>query len=194
MIVSGPSGVGKDTVINAWKQLNPAVERVVAYTTRAIRPGEIDGIDYHFIDRERFYEMAEAGEFLEYKEVHDYHYATPLKDLENLLARGNIAVLKIDVQGALSVMSARADAIAVFLLPPDADELERRIKSRGTEDLPTITKRLRTARDEIALADQYRYRIINEHVEETVAYLERIARKELAVAAAAKADGRDCLN
>jgi guanylate kinase len=174
IIISGPSGVGKDTVINAWKDRNPLVERVVAYTTRDPRPGEVDGVDYNFIPRNRFYDMAEAGEFLEYKEVHDYYYATPLKDMERLLEEGKIAVLKIDVQGALTVMSLRDDAVAVFLLPPDADELERRIRERGTEDGPTILKRLRNAQEEIALAGRYKHRIINDDIDASVDLLERI--------------------
>ncbi len=177
VIISGPSGVGKDTLINAWRVKNPLVERVVAYTTRDPRRGEIDGVDYHFILRSRFYDMAEAGEFLEYKEVHDYYYATPLKDLDRLLAQGKIAVLKIDVQGALSVMAFRDDAIAVFLLPPNADELERRIRERGTEDTPTILKRLRNAQQEIALASRYPHRIINDDVDSSVERLEQIVGK-----------------
>ncbi len=174
VIISGPSGVGKDTIINAWKERNPLIERVVAYTTRAPRPGEIDGVDYNFITRDRFCEMAEKGEFLEYKEVHDYHYATPLKDMERLLAAGKIVVLKIDVQGALSVMALRDDATSIFLLPPDSDELERRIKARGTEDTPTILRRLRNAQEEIALASRYPHRIVNADVNETVNELQRI--------------------
>jgi guanylate kinase len=175
MILSGPSGVGKDTVINAWKERNPDVQRVVAYTTRDPRPGEVDGVDYRFISRADFYERADCGEFLEYKEVHDYYYATPYKDMQELLDSGKIAVLKIDVKGALTVMGLRSDATAVFLLPPDADELERRIKERGTEDTATIVKRLRNAQEEIALANKYQYRIVNDDIDRAVDCLERIA-------------------
>jgi guanylate kinase len=177
VIISGPSGVGKDTVIEAWRARNPLVERVVAYTTRDPRPGEVNGVDYNFIARNRFYDMAEAGEFLEYKEVHDYYYATPLKDMERLLEAGKIAVLKIDVQGALSVMALRDDATAIFLLPPDADELERRIRTRATEDSHTILKRLRNAQEEIALAGRYQHRIINADVQASVEMLENIVRE-----------------
>ncbi|HSI73103.1 MAG TPA: guanylate kinase [Fimbriimonas sp.] len=177
MILSGPSGVGKDTVINAWKERNPDVERVVAYTTRDPRPGEVDGVDYRFISRSEFYNRADCGEFLEYKEVHEYYYATPYKDVEELMAEGKIAVLKIDVKGALTVMALRGDAVAVFLLPPDADELERRIKERGTEDTATIIKRLRNAQEEIALAIKYQHRIINDDVNRVVDCLENIARE-----------------
>lgn len=174
VILSGPSGVGKDTVINAWKHLDPSVERVIAYTTRQPRPGEVDGVDYHFISREAFQERAAAGSFLEYKEVHDYHYATPKDDMEALLAQGKIAVLKIDVQGALTVMELRPDALSIFLLPPDGDELHRRIRGRGTEDEGTIRKRLENAVAELALADRYHFAIVNDDVDTVVQRLSEI--------------------
>lgn len=174
VILSGPSGVGKDTVINRWTEVNPRVTRVVAYTTRQPRPGEIEGVDYHFVTPERFNQMAENGDFLEFKQVHDYAYATPLTDMEKLLAEGKIAILKIDVQGARAVMPLRPDAISIFILPPDDEELERRLRSRATDDPAVIAKRLKNARDEIAQSHHYQYRIINTDVEETVAELERI--------------------
>jgi guanylate kinase len=174
VILSGPSGVGKDTVIDAWRAADPRVSRVVAYTTRSPRPGEVHGVDYHFVETWRFQEHVLAGDFLEYKEVHGNYYATPLRDLEAMLAAGSIAVLKIDVQGALTVMPLRPDAESIFLLPPDERELERRIRDRGTEGEDAIQRRLENARAEIALADKYRYRIINESVERVVQQLRDI--------------------
>lgn len=174
IILSGPSGVGKDTVIDQWKQRNSRVERVVAYTTRSPRPGEVHGRDYQFVDVDRFHQHARAEEFLEFKEVHGNFYATPLKDLETLLAQDKIAVLKIDVQGALSVMDLRPDAISIFLLPPSNEELERRIRGRGTDPEETIQKRLRNAHDEMALSSRYQHRIINQKVEDAVEELESI--------------------
>ncbi len=171
LILSGPSGVGKDTVIDAWKARDPRVTRVVAYTTRAPRAGEADGVDYHFVTVARFLERAEAGDFLEAKEVHGHHYATPLKDLERLLEAGKVAVLKIDVQGALSVMPLRPDAVSVFLLPPDPDELARRLRDRGTEDEAKIATRLENARGEMALAERYTHRIVNDDVDAVVSKL-----------------------
>jgi guanylate kinase len=168
VILSGPSGVGKDTVIDAWKGRDPRVQRVVAYTTRAPREGEEDGVDYSFVTVDQFLEHAAAGAFLEYKEVHGNHYATPLADMERMLAEGKIAILKIDVQGALTAMALRPDAISVFLFPPDADELERRIKARGTDDHATITRRLQNAVDEMALANRYQHRIMNDDVDRVV--------------------------
>lgn len=168
VILSGPSGVGKDTVIDAWKASDPRVRRVVAYTTRAPRTGETDGIDYHFVPVERFRELADAGAFLEFKEVHGNFYATPLHDMEAMLTDGAIAVLKIDVQGALSAMELRPDAMTIFILPPSDEELERRIRGRGTDDEATIEKRLHNARLEIELSDRYQHRIVNDSVEAVV--------------------------
>ena len=168
VILSGPSGVGKDTVIDAWAARDPRVARVVAYTTRAPRVGERDGVDYRFVTVDSFLECAEMGDFLEAKEVHGHHYATPLKDMEALLAAGKVAVLKIDVQGALAAMALRPDAISVFLLPPDPHELERRLRERGTDDPATIARRLENARGELALSERYAHRLVNDDVASVV--------------------------
>lgn len=174
MIVSGPSGVGKDTLIDRWAAADPTVERVVAYTTRDPRPGEVDGKDYHFVTEAEFAQKERRGDFLESKEVHGRHYATPLKDMEKMLARGLTAILKIDVQGALTVMAQRKDAVTVFVLPPSMEELEDRLRNRRTEPEETVRKRLQTARDEVALADRYDHRIVNDDIDQAVAELARI--------------------
>lgn len=174
VILSGPSGVGKDTVLAAWTARNPWVRRVVATTTRAPRPGEEDGVAYTFVSRERFRELAEAGAFLEWKEVHGNFYATPLESLERMLAAGLIAVLKIDVQGALTAMELRPDALAIFLMPPSMEELERRIRSRATESEDTIQMRLRNAREEIEIGRSYHHRVVNDEIERCVDRLEAL--------------------
>ncbi len=179
VILSGPSGVGKDTVIDAWRQADPRVTRVVAYTTRPPRLGEVDGVDYHFVCVSDFLAKVSAGDFLEFKEVFGNHYATPLRDMEALLAKGKIAVLKIDVQGALTVMPLRPDAITVFLLPPSDDELARRISVRGKDSEEQIQRRLATARAEIALADRYQHRIVNGSVEQVVGTLATIVQQKV---------------
>lgn len=168
VILSGPSGVGKDTVIEAWRRRDPRVERVVACSTRAPRPGERDGVDYRFLSVEDFHQMAGSGSFLEHKLVHGNWYATPKESVDRLLAEGKIAVLKIDVQGALSVMEQRPDAVSVFVLPPSDEELERRIRSRGQDSEETVRLRLENARAEIAQADRYQFRIVNDDVERCV--------------------------
>ena len=174
VILSGPSGAGKDTVIDAWRLADPRVTRVVAYTTRDPRPGEVDGVDYHFVSVKVFQDMAKDGAFLEWKEVHGNYYATPLRDMEALLAEGKVAVLKIDVQGASAVMSLRPDAISVFLMPPDMDELERRIRGRGTESEEAIAKRLSNARAEMSRSDLYQHRIVNLTVASAVRALQEL--------------------
>lgn len=172
LILSGPSGVGKDTVIDTWRARNPRVKRVVAYTTRAPRTGETNGIDYHFVDRPTFDRMSAAGDFLEFKEVHGNGYATPLRDLDAMLEQGRIAILKIDVQGALHAMTVRPDALSVFLLPPSYEELERRIHGRASDSPAAIALRLQNAQEELNAAPQYRHRIVNDDLAATVQTLE----------------------
>lgn len=175
LILSGPSGVGKDTIIDAWHSLNPLVKRVVATTTRERRQNEVDGIHYNFVTAEQFQNHIDAGDFLEYKKVHNNWYATPKKTVESLLLKGHIAVLKIDVQGALEVMKAMPHALSVFLLPPDKQSLEHRIRNRGTESEESIQERLANAQDELALAHCYGFQIVNESIQECVQELERIS-------------------
>lgn len=174
VILSGPSGVGKDTVIDAWRRADPRVTRVVAYTTRRPREGERSDVDYHFVSVAEFLRKADAGEFLEFKEVHGNHYATPLGEMDELLKGGKIAVLKIDVQGALTAMELRPDATTVFLLPPSDEELARRIHDRNLDHHEQISQRLLNAREEVALASHYQHRIVNERVEDVVAQLQEI--------------------
>lgn len=172
VILSGPSGVGKDTVINSWQARNPSVARVVAYTTREQRPGEIDGLDYEFVSRDIFLSKAQDGDFLEYKEVHGNLYGTPLNDVEAMLEDGKVAILKIDVQGALTVMDLRPDALTVFLMPPSIEELEGRLRGRASDDDATIARRLKNAQDEMSVRDRYQHIVVNEDVEDTVDVLE----------------------
>lgn len=174
VILSGPSGVGKDTVINAWHARDPRVRRVVAYTTRPPRKGETPGVDYQFVSLEEFLRLATDGAFLEFKEVHGNHYATPLRDMEAMLAEGQIAVLKVDVQGALTVMELRPDAKSVFLMPPSDEELERRIRARNLDAPDVILRRLINAREEMALAHHYQSQIVNDAVEDVVDELEKL--------------------
>jgi len=168
VILSGPSGVGKDTVIDAWSARDSRVVRIVACTSREPRDGESDGESYHFLTKREFEEMIERGEFLEYKLVHGNLYGTPMKQLEDRLDQGKIAILKIDVQGAIDVMSVRPDAISIFLMPPSMEALERRIRGRATDDEATIERRLAGAKAELALADRYQHRVVNDRVARAV--------------------------
>lgn len=177
MILSGPSGSGKDTVLDAWKAINPRVERVVTCTTRTARPGEVDGKDYHFITQSEFERMASCGEFLEFKQVHGAGYGTPKDEVDRLLELGNIVVLKIDVQGAIDVMSLRPEALSVFLDIPSMEELERRLRSRGTETEAAIHRRLSDADRERAERHRYRHVIVNRDVSESARLLQEVVSK-----------------
>lgn len=168
VILSGPSGVGKDTVIDAWAARDARVKRVVAYTTRDPRPGERDGVDYHFVSVARFEEMVEAGAFLEAKNVHGNWYATPLADMEAMLADGLVVVLKIDVQGAMVAMERMPWAMTIMLLPPSSEELERRIGGRGTDSPEAVARRLRNALEEIRQGSKYQHKVVNRDVDRTV--------------------------
>jgi guanylate kinase len=172
VILSGPSGVGKDTVIDAWRLSNSNVERVIAATTRTPRPGEVDGVDYHFLSLPEFEQRASQGAFLEHKLVHGNWYATPLAELNAGLVAGKVMLLKIDVQGALSVMALRPDALTIFLMPPSDAELEKRLRSRLTETEEQIRERLKTAREEIALSNRYQHLVVNDEVVHAVQQLE----------------------
>ncbi len=179
VILSGPSGVGKDAVLQAWQKLNAKVQKVVAYTTRPKRVGEVDGLDYHFVTHQTFLELLSQGAFLEHKEVYGNFYATPLYDMEQLLEKGRIAVLKIDVQGALEAMVLRPDALTIFLLPPSMKELESRIRSRATDTEKEIEKRLSKTFWEMSQASKYQYQIINDTVDQAVSRLEAILSSSL---------------
>lgn len=178
VILSGPSGVGKDTVIDRWCELDQTVERVVACTTRKPRLGEVDGVAYHFMDPARFEELAEQGYFLEYKNVHGNYYGTPKIQLEDMVRAGKKAILKIDVQGALQVMQAQPGILSVFLLPPSRAELAQRLRNRGTESDEMLEQRLKNAEWEMDQAVHYRYRVINHSVDDCVAEIMRIVEKE----------------
>lgn len=169
VVLSGPSGVGKDTVFDAWAALDPRVARVVSATTRKPREGEFHGEDYWFLDREEFERRLEAGEFLEAKNVHGEMYATPIDHADQLLAEGKVTVLKIDVQGGIAVRELRPDVLLVFLVPPSFEELERRLRTRGTDSAETIQRRLRNAIKEMESADEYDAVVVNDEVERAVA-------------------------
>ena len=177
VILSGPSGVGKDTVIDAWIAFNPLVERVVTYTTREPRTGEKDGCDYNFVSIKQFEALAESGHFWESKTVHGNLYASPKVDTERLLAEGKVPVLKIDVQGALEVMRQRPDALTIFLMPPSIEDLEKRIRNRATDDEAAIVERLNNAHEELKYAEHYNVQIVNDDIDRVVEKLEEALKR-----------------
>jgi guanylate kinase len=178
VIISGPSGVGKDTIIDALRERphDPEYHYVVTCTTRAARAGEVDGIDYHFMDRSAFLTMRDAGGFLEANEVHGNWYGTPRAQVQQALAAGHDVILKIDVQGAQQVKERVADALLIFVVPPSMETLFARLKSRATETVDELELRQRNAAIELARQDDYDYVVTNEtgQVERTAARIDEI--------------------
>lgn len=164
IIFSGPSGVGKGTVVREVMRRDPSLRFSVSATTRAMRPGEIDGVNYYFVDAPRFEQMIADGELLEHATYAGNYYGTPEKPLDEALAQGISVVLEIEVQGALQVMERRPDAISIFVAPPSYEELARRLSGRGDTPPEVAEKRLKIAFEECRLAKHYQYTIINDTV------------------------------
>jgi len=164
IIISGPSGVGKDTIIAALRKRHRERDYhfVVTCTTRPRRPGEVDGVDYHFLDSEAFRRLLAAGEFLEANEVHGNWYGTPRDEVRRSLARGSDVILKIDVQGAQAVKESVEDAILLFVVPPSLEELVQRLRSRATETADQLELRQRNAAIELARQHDYDYVVRND--------------------------------
>ncbi|NJC85227.1 guanylate kinase [Planosporangium mesophilum] len=164
-VLSGPSGVGKDSVIELIRARSPWVRLSVSVTTRRKRDYEVDGTHYHFVSRTEFQRMVSAGELLEWAEFAGNLYGTPRAQVEGYLAQGIPVLLKIDIQGARQVRAAMADAQLVFLAPPSVEELERRLTGRGTEDPDMIARRLQHAHEELAAAKDFDEIIVNDSIE-----------------------------
>lgn len=165
VVISGPSGVGKDTVLQRLRRLDPSLRYSVSYTTRPPRPGETDGVHYTFVDQPTFRAMAARGGFLEWAEVHGNLYGTSEARVREALAEGADVVLKIDVQGAAWIRPRVAGALFIFLLPPSDDELRRRLATRDTEDVDAMELRVRNAVAEQAAGAQYDHRVVNDDVD-----------------------------
>lgn len=167
-VISGPSGSGKGTVCRALLERSPSTHLSVSVTTREPRVGEVDGVHYYFVSRERFKEMVAAGEVLEWAEVYGDFYGTPRGPVMGLLDRGRDVLLEIDVQGALQVKERFPEAVLIFLCPPSFEELERRLITRGTDSAEKIKRRLEWARGEMQAAHRYDYVVVNDRVEDAV--------------------------
>jgi guanylate kinase len=184
VIISGPSGVGKDAVIDALRRRGrtPDYHYVVTCTTRARRPGEIDALSYHFLDRDAFIALRDAGELLEANEVHGNWYGTPRTQVREALVSGHDVILKIDVQGAQVVKENVPEAILIFIVPPSLESLFQRLKSRATETADQLELRQRNAAVELARQEDYDYIVENRdgEVEATAERIEQILDAERA--------------
>lgn len=178
IVISGPSGAGKSTVVSRAIAGRDDMCFSTSVTSRKARPGEVDGKDYFFIDRERFLQMVENDELLEHAEYVGNLYGTPRKFVEDKLAAGVSVFLDIEVQGARQVSEKMPEAIKIFLITPTLDELRNRLEKRGTETPESIEGRLRRAREEYAEADFYDYIVINDKVETAAEELHAILLAE----------------
>ena len=177
-IISGPSGVGKSTVLKALFREHPDLYFSVSATTRAPREGEIDGVHYRFIKSEQFLQMVQENEFLEYAEYVGSFYGTPRGPVEDAMAQGRDAFLDIEIQGAQQVYEKRPDAVRIFIAPNSWAELERRLTERGTDSAEKIQKRLLRAKVELHAAENYDYLVVNDTVEQAVREMEAIVLAE----------------
>lgn len=168
-MLAGPSGVGKGTIVARLRQLRPELWESVSYTTRAPRPGEVDGVDYCFVTREEFESLRDAGGFLEWFEVFGDLKGTPRGPVEEHLAAGDDVLLEIDVQGALKIRDEFPEAVLVFVRPPTLDDLRRRLEGRGTETEEALTERLSEAERELARAPEFDHVVVNDDLERVVA-------------------------
>jgi len=180
VIVSGPSGVGKDTVIDALRRLPDGTHRhyVVTCTTRPRRPYEVDGVHYRFLDAEAFQRLRASGGLLEANDVHGHWYGTPRREVRRALQDGRDAILKIDVQGAAEVKQKVPDALLVFLVPPSLEDLFGRLQARATESADELDLRQRNAALELARQKEYDHVVVNEtgEVDRTAARVDEIIR------------------
>ncbi|MBR1812008.1 MAG: guanylate kinase [Clostridia bacterium] len=168
VVLSGPSGCGKDTVLNRLLEMNARICSSVSATTRAPRPGETDGVHYYFISKDDFEQRIENGDFIEYVQYNNHYYGTLKSEIDTAVAAGKIIVLVIEVKGAANIISKYPDAVSVFLMPPSVQILEERLRNRGTDSEENIKKRLSIAVDEMEKSRIYKHVVINDDIDTAV--------------------------
>lgn len=180
IVITGPSGVGKGTLIRGLRERLPQLELSVSATTREPRPGERDGADYHFIDPDDFARRVDNGEFVEHATYSGSCYGTLRSELEQRLARGVPVVLEIEVQGARQVRKAMPEALAVFIAPPSREALRARLTGRGTDPTDEVERRLQTAQHELQAQPEFAHVVVNDRLAQATTQLEQIVRDALA--------------
>ena len=165
VVVSGPSGCGKDTVVKTMREKHPEIEVSVSATSRAMREGEAEGVNYYYMTREEFQQKVQAGEILEYTQYNGNLYGTPKHEVDTRIAQGRTVILVIEVEGAGNIRKLYPEALTIFLLPPSMEELENRLRSRGTETEEAIQGRMATARREVEQAPLDTATLVNDDLE-----------------------------
>ena len=178
-VITGPSGVGKGTLIRRLRERVPGLALSTSATTRPPRAGEVDGGDYHFLSRDEFARRADANECLEHAAYSGNRYGTLRSEVDRRLGDGESVVLEIEIQGARQVRAAMPEAVLVFITPPDPASLRRRLEGRGTDDPQAISERLRTAEIELDAQQEFQHVVVNDELETAVDELEAIVRAEL---------------
>ncbi len=168
LVLSAPSGAGKTTLVKSLLARDPGLRFSISYTTRPPRPGEMDGQDYCFVDRERFQKMVEAGEFLEHAEVFGNRYGTSKAQVEALIAAGHDVLLEIDWQGARQIRANAPDCRTVFIMPPSVAELQRRLRTRATDSDEVIRRRLGQALDDMGHWQEFDFLVVNDQLQQAV--------------------------
>ena len=178
LIISGPSGTGKGTLVEKLMQSDPTFRFSCSVTTRAPRTGEVNGVHYHFVSVEEYEKLVAENAFLEHATVHGNHYGTLRKPIEEMMAKGQNVLLDIDTQGAINVMENADEYVSIFILPPSYTELRQRLENRKTDAPDVIERRMNNARGEVAKLDRYQYSIVNDDLETAYAQLKLIVEAE----------------
>ena len=177
-VIAGPSGVGKGTVIKELLSENDNLTLSVSSTTRNPRPGEIDGVNYNFLNQEQFKKSVENEEFLEWAVYNNNYYGTKKSAVDSALNNGKSIILEIEIQGAIQIMEKCPEAVFIFILPPSYEELEKRLRGRNTEDEQTIQNRLKITQKELEVGKKFKYSVINDNIKNAVLEITKIIKKE----------------